>query len=161
MTLRIRSAVPDDAPRLAALVRALNTHEREPVEHFDEAVARRDGFGENRRYETLLAELHRKVVGYALFHAAYDTAWAATGVYLIDIFVEPEARRRGIGRRLAAAVAAAAKERGASFLWWCSKPWNDEAHGFYRALGAIEEPVIAHAVVFEKFERLAAEATRG
>jgi GNAT superfamily N-acetyltransferase len=161
MTLRIRSAVPEDAPRLAALVRALNTHEREPLEHFDEAAARRDGFGSSRRYETLVAEIEGRVVGYALFHASYDTAWAATGVYLIDIFVEADARRRGIGRGLAAAVAAAAKERGASFLWWCSKPWNDEAHGFYRALGAIEEPVIAHALVFENFERLAAEAARG
>jgi GNAT superfamily N-acetyltransferase len=161
MTLRIRSAAPEDAPRLAALVRALNTHEREPLEHFDEAVARRDGFGVSRRYETLVAELDGSVVGYALFHPSYDTAWAATGVYLIDIFVEEGARRRGIGRGLAAAVAAAAKDRGASFLWWCSKPWNAEAHGFYRSLGAIEEPVIAHALVFERFEHLAAEATRG
>ena len=46
-----------------------------------------------------------------------------------------------------AAVAAAAKAEGRTFLWWCSKEWNREAQAFYAGLGAIEETVQAHARV--------------
>lgn len=55
-----------------------------------------------------------------------------------------------------AAVAREAKARGKSFVWWASKPWNSEAQAFYRALGATDEPVLAHVVSDRALEALAA-----
>src|SRR5262249_13863674 len=100
-------------------------------------------------------------VGYALFHDAYEPAYAARGVYLCDLFVTAHARRHGIGRALVAAVAQDAERRGRSYVWWVSRPWSAEAHALYRGMGAIEEPLNAHAIVFDVFRSLSREAAIG
>src|ERR1700741_568426 len=64
-----------------------------------------------------------------LFHAH---AWTTKEVcYLQDLFVDPTARRGGVGRRLIEAVAAAARERGCHRLYWTTKEDNAEARSLY------------------------------
>ena len=66
--------------------------------------------GRRRRRGTLL--------GYALFYPSYDTDHGAKGAYLQDLYVLPEARGRGIGRALMAAVARACQADGGCYLFW-------------------------------------------
>ena len=89
--------------------------------------------------------------------AAYETAYAKSGVYVQDLFVAPEARRRGVATALLAAAAADARRRGLEFIWWASRSWNTDSHAFFRSLATVEEPVIAFAVFGEQFTRLADE----
>jgi GNAT superfamily N-acetyltransferase len=156
VTVRIRPARREDVASLAALGRALNEHQGEPLEHFDAAAILRDGFGAPPRFDVLVADDGGALVGYALFNEAYSTDHGVAGIYLCDLFVAGAARRRGVGRALVGAVARESRRRGGSFVWWASKPWNADAHAFYRALGANEEPVVAHALTGDAFERLAA-----
>ena len=118
--------------------------------------------GRDKLLEALevLAEHGRELAGYAFFLPAYETGYAARGLYLCDLYVMPERRRRGIGRALVAAVALRARQEGRGFLWWASRAWNDEAKRFYAALGAKTEPVNAHALTFDAFETLAKEGER-
>jgi ribosomal protein S18 acetylase RimI-like enzyme len=148
----------DDAPALAALGRDLNLHQGDPTEHLTEAAIRRLGFGADPAFEGFATEVEGRLVGYALFQIAFESGWAALGLHLSDLWVEPEQRRRGLGRGLVAAVAAKARRRGAGYLWWAVKPWNEPARAFYRSLGAVEEPVIACALTFAAFDRLAETA---
>ncbi len=97
-----------------------------------------------------------RAIGYALFHPAYETVYAARGFYVQDLFVVADERGRGVGRALIAALARTARERGGGFLWWTSKPWNERAQAAYAAWGATDEPVRAHALFGEAFARLAA-----
>lgn len=159
MALRIRWASRGDAQALARLGRELNLHVGDPVQHFTLAAMLRDGFGADPAFAVLLAELDGAAVGYALFHDAYDTGRAAKGVFMCDLHVTESARRNGVGRALVAAVAREAERRGRTFLWWTSNTWNREAHAFYRALGASEESVVAHALTDKAIEALAAEAS--
>ena len=78
-------------------------------------------------------------------------------MYVQDVFVAPEARQRGVGRALMAAVAADARRRGFEFMWWASRTWNTESHAFFRTLATVQEPVIAFATFGEEFTRLADE----
>ncbi len=156
MTLQIRAATAEDAPTIAELGRALNLHQGDPLEHFTAAAVRRDGFGEAPQFTVLVAERDARILGYALFCDAYESSYAARGLYLCDLYVRPQDRRQGTGRALMAAVAREAKARGKSFVWWASKPWNSEAQAFYRALGATDEPVLAHVVSDRALEALAA-----
>jgi len=163
MTLRskpvVRRALPDDAEVLAALGRALNIQQGDPSTSFTSEAVRRDGFGDPPRFEAWVAELDGQAVGYALVvPAAYETGYAKAGVYVQDVFVAPEARRRGVGRALLASVAADARRRGLAFVWWASRTWNTESHAFFRTLATVEEPVIAFAMFDEEFTRLADEA---
>jgi len=157
MSLTIRAARADDAEALAALVRELNAHQRDSTDRFDAAAVRRDGFGEPRRVETLLAETDGHPVGYALFLPAYESAYALAGLYVADLYVAPSHRRQGVGRALLAALAAEARARGLGFLWWVSRDWNRDAHAFFRHVAAVEDPVVAFATFGEPFERLVAE----
>lgn len=155
MSLVVRAAVAADTETLAALCRDLNRALDEPANRATAAVLQRHGFGETPAFEAFIAELDGAVAGYALYHDSFESSFAERGLYLADLYVAESARRRGVARALMAAVAREARSRGGSFLWWVSKPWNREAQALYRALGASEEPVLAHALTGEQFEVLA------
>jgi GNAT superfamily N-acetyltransferase len=155
--IRIRPAAASDAPEIARLARALNEFHSDPVEHFTPEAVVRDGFGPRPWFHVLIAEHAGAVVGYALYHDAYEPVFAARGCYLSDLFVDPGARKLGAGRALIAGVAHAARERGASFVWLVSRAWNADAQAVYARLGARGEAVHAHAFTFETFTALADE----
>ena len=135
---RIRDAVPADVPVIGSLIRALAEYERAP----DEAVATDDQiretlFGPRRRAEVVIGAEGDEAVGFAVFFHNYSTWLGRPGLYLEDLFVRPEARGRGYGRRLLAHLAMIARERGCARMEWSVLDWNTPAIGFYRALGAI------------------------
>jgi GNAT superfamily N-acetyltransferase len=74
-------------------------------------------------------------VGYALFFHYYST-WRGAGLYLEDLYVRPEFRRRGIGTSLLAGVARAAERENRAFVRWAVLDWNACAIRMYRALEA-------------------------
>src|SRR5688572_30513821 len=134
----IREAVPDDAPVIAALIRALAEYERAPDDAvITEQQIRETLFGPHRRAEVVLGCEGSVAVGFAVFFHNYSTWLGRPGLYLEDLFVRAEARGRGYGRRLLAHLARIAEERGCLRMEWSVLDWNAPAIGFYRALGAI------------------------
>jgi GNAT superfamily N-acetyltransferase len=89
--------------------------------------------------------------------AAYETGYVKAGVCVQDVFVALEARQRGVGRALMAAVAADACRRGLEFVSCASPTWNTESYAFFRTLATVEEPVIAFATFGDQFTKLADE----
>jgi len=137
MTLQIRFAARADVPLILRLIKALSVYEKledrviateEKVEH---AL-----FGPRPYAETLIAELDGKAVGFALFFHNFSTFLAQPGIYLEDLFVEPEHRGAGVGRALLERLASIALERECGRLEWAVLDWNKDAIGFYRRLGA-------------------------
>lgn len=159
-SLRVRRARPEDLDALVALNRALQIDQGDPTAHFGLKTARRDLFGRRPAVLALVATIGDQIAGYALSHGAYDSAHAARGLYLADLYVRPELRRRGIARALIAAVSRQGRRRGATYLWWASKPRNRGAHAFYRALGARHEAVHAHLLAEEAFDALAGPSVK-
>jgi GNAT superfamily N-acetyltransferase len=152
--LRIRRAKSEDAGRLTELVLALMDHLGDTLEEFDAARFTEDAFGPEPQFSVFVAEHDGESVGYALFHDAYEPSFAARGVYLCDLYVCPEMRRRGVGRALLSEVAKDAAARRRTFVWWVAR--GDDARVFYRTLANVEQSVTAHAVTFTAFERLLA-----
>jgi len=133
----IRPARPADGPAFVGLVRALADFEQ--LDPPDEPAAARlldHAFGPRRRFELLIAETEGRVCGYALFFETYSTFRAAPSLFLEDLFVHPDVRRRAIGRALMRELARLAVERGCRRLEWTVLDWNERAQGFYRTLGA-------------------------
>lgn len=77
-----------------------------------------------------------QILGYACLYWHFSSLEAAETVLLNDLFVEEEARGRGIGRALIEASAAVARERGAPYLEWSTAPDNRTAQRLYDAMGA-------------------------
>jgi GNAT superfamily N-acetyltransferase len=135
----IRASAPADVPALHALIRALARYEKLEHAHVGTAESLGDHlFGERRYCEALVAESGPggPIVGFALFFHNYSTFLAQPGMYLEDLFVQPDERRRGHGRDLLAAVARIAVERGCGRFEWSVLHWNEPAIRFYRSLGA-------------------------
>jgi len=142
MSWTVRPAMPHDVDRIDALVRELAVYEREPdaVEatpsDFAEAF-----FGENPLVHCLVAEVTRDdgrsdIVGMAVWFQTFSTWRGRHGIWLEDLFVQPDSRGLGIGRALLEALAAECVARGHARLEWAVLDWNEPAHDFYRSLGA-------------------------
>jgi GNAT superfamily N-acetyltransferase len=135
MTTTIRPAVREDVPRILEFIRGLAAFERMPdaVTATEESLER-EGFGDHPLYFCLIAEHDGRTAGYAIYFFSYST-WVGPGIYLEDIFVEPELRGLGIGKLLLEQVAAIAVEKGCARLQWAVLDWNTPAIEFYRAMG--------------------------
>jgi GNAT superfamily N-acetyltransferase len=137
MATTIRTAVPQDVPLILAFIRALAAYEREPdAVTATEADLLRDGFGPNPYYHCILAEHDGRPAGFAFYFFNYSTWTGRPGLYLEDLFVNPEFRGLGIGKALLARVAAIAVELGCPRLQWEVLDWNTPAIDFYSGLGA-------------------------
>lgn len=154
--MQIRPLVAGDAEALAGLYRVWHAEEQMPPPRFTAAVVLRDGFGPAPRFTGLVAEEGGTLGGLALWHPSYDPSTGRDGAYLLDLFVAPGWRRRGTGRALMQAVAAAVVRQGGRFLFWVANTGNGTALPFYEALGAeVKVPVALMALEDEALGRLA------
>lgn len=136
--IELRRAGPADAETLLRFIQALAEYEREPdAVRTDAATLRRQLAEPSPPFECLIAELGGRPVGFALFFSTYSTWRGRPGLYLEDLFVLPESRGRGVGRRLLVELGRLAIRRGCARLEWSVLDWNEPAIGFYRALGAV------------------------
>ena len=77
-----------------------------------------------------------KPAGFALFLHNFSTFKGQRGLYLEDLFVRPQYRGLGLGRRLMVHLARLAIQRDCGRFEWSVLDWNSPAIGFYRELGA-------------------------
>lgn len=135
----IRPAERADVLRLVQLVRALADYEQALAEVELTPELLTDAlFGVDPSAGVLVATdgVTGPVVGFALWFRTFSTWTGRPGLYLEDLFVEPEHRAAGHGRDLLAALARYAVARGWRRLDWWVLDWNTPAIGFYRRLGA-------------------------
>ena len=142
VSVTIRPAEAHELPLVLEFIRELAVYER--LEHevqvttADLAVAL---FGPRPFAEVVFACLEGEPVGFALFFQNFSTFLGKPGIYLEDLFVRPQARGHGIGRRLLAWLARTTLERGCARLDWAVLDWNLPSIGFYRSLGAVAQDV--------------------
>lgn len=135
--IEIREATADDAPLILQFIRGLAEYEK--LAH--EAVATEAGlratlFGERPQAEVILAFDGGEPAGFALFFHNYSTFLGKRGLYLEDLFVNPDARGKGVGRALLVELARIAKARDCGRFEWSVLDWNEPAIKFYKSLGA-------------------------
>ncbi len=137
MSLCIRSAILGDEGLVLDFIFALAKYES--LEHKVEATKEdlaRDLFGPNPRVFCDVAELDGKPIGFALWYYTYSTFRGKHGIWLEDLFVDPEVRGVGAGKALMAHLAARCQHEGlARFEWWVLN-WNKPSIDFYKSLGA-------------------------
>ncbi len=134
--LSIRPATIDDVGLLRTLIRELAEFEHELDRCvIKEADLARDGFGSNPKFRALIADWGEQPAGYALFFSYYST-WAGPGLFLEDLFVREQFRKRGVGKALLASVANIALQEGCYGVHWEVLDWNEKAIEMYKSLGA-------------------------
>jgi GNAT superfamily N-acetyltransferase len=137
VAVNLREATPADIGEILRLVKALAEYEHEPdAVKADEALLHEALFGATANAHGLIAELDCRAVGFAVWFHNFSTWTGKRGIYLEDLFVEPAARGKGIGKSLMVRIAQIAVERGCGRFEWAVLDWNAPAIAIYRALGA-------------------------
>lgn len=134
-------ATLSDIPDLIALIRGLAEYEN--LTHLlevDEASLATALFGPGASTEALVVRIDGEAAAFALYFHNYSTFLGRRGLYLEDLYVRPEYRRRGIGRALLVRLAAIARDRNCGRFEWSVLDWNKPAIEFYESLGAVVMP---------------------
>jgi GNAT superfamily N-acetyltransferase len=101
-----------------------------------EALLQRMLFGEKPYAEVIISHFNGAPMGFALFFHNFSTFLTRPGIYLEDLFVRPEGRGKGIGKKMFVYLAKLAQARHCGRLEWRVLDWNELAIGFYKKIGA-------------------------
>lgn len=161
--LLIRPATLRDVGDIQRLIRELSVYEK--LEHMvvgTEDMLREALFGDQPVVEALIAESGGRAVGFALYFKSFSTFLCKPGLFLEDLFVEPEHRGKGLGKALLQALAAICVERGYGRLEWHVLDWNEPSIRFYEALGGtVMREWLLVRVTGEELQRLGPVDARG
>ena len=107
--------------------------------------------------QALVAVVNQAVVGLATYYDIYSSFLGKPGLWLDDLFVADNFRKRGIGKALLSALCASAHARGCARVDWLVATDNHPGRAFYASLGATVFETVRHARLAERdIERLAA-----
>ncbi|MCL4120495.1 UNVERIFIED_CONTAM: hypothetical protein GTU68_006775 [Idotea baltica] len=137
MTFAIRPATPGDAGAIHGFIYELAVYEREPdaVEATPESI-RVQMESDRPPFECVIGEVDGTAVGMALFFQSYSTWKGVPGIYLEDLYVQPDHRGSGFGAALLAELAKIAVDRGFARVDWQVLDWNTPSIEFYESLDA-------------------------
>jgi ribosomal protein S18 acetylase RimI-like enzyme len=125
----IRDGTAGDCEAVAGLVRDLAR-----LAHVEAgitgAILAREAFGARPTLAFLVAEAAGEIVGCLVHQDSFSTWRGANGVFVVDLFVAPDRRGRGLGRRLLAEAARRGRRRGAAFMRLDVEPDNEAALRF-------------------------------
>jgi GNAT superfamily N-acetyltransferase len=135
--LVIRQANLDDVSLILNLIKQLAEYEKLLHEVVATEKEIRENVFEKKYAEVLIAEYENRPAGMALFFYNFSTFVGRPGIYLEDLFVLPEYRGKGIGKKLLLSLIKYAKEKNCGRVEWCVLDWNKPAIDFYKKLGAV------------------------
>lgn len=138
--LVLRPVEPADLPQLVALC----------AEHaaFEQAAFAENGqaarlavylFGPRPAAYGLVVAREDELLGFATYMPEFSTWDAAYYLHLDCLYLRPELRDRGVGRRVMNAIGHEAHRLGCWLIQWQTPAFNTNAIAFYRRLGATEK----------------------
>ena len=134
----IRVAVKEDGPRILQLIKDLAKYEKAPLEakatleQIEKTI-----FSANPSAFCHVAEVDGEVIGIAIWFLNYSTWLGKPGMYLEDLFVDPNYRGQGHGMAFLKTLAKICVERGYERFQWWVLDWNEPSIEFYKSIGAV------------------------
>lgn len=132
----IRKATADDSQLIFDLIRKLAVFEKMENEVVTNVEELRENIFAKKYAEVIIAEENEKPVGFALYFFNFSTFVGKPGLYLEDLFVEPDCRGKGYGKKLLIELSKIAKKQNCGRMEWSVLDWNSPAIKFYESLGA-------------------------
>lgn len=136
MSRHIRRAAPEDAAAITEMIYALAEFEHAADQcTVTETQISAALFGAVPTVYGHVAEVDGEIAAMALWFVNFSTWDGMAGIYLEDLFVCPEFRRRGLARALLAELASECLQRGYTRLSWAVLNWNADAITLYDRIG--------------------------
>lgn len=133
----IRKANIDDSSLILHFIKGLAAYEKAE----DEVIAsvedlEKNLFDSNTTTEAIICSLDGKPIGFAVYFLNFSTWLGKNGLYLEDLYISPDFRGHGAGRRLLKYLAQLALEYDCGRFEWSVLDWNEPAIKFYESIGA-------------------------
>lgn len=133
--LKFRYARKKDIDTVMHFIRELAKHEGlEDILDISEETLTDWLFFRNKA-EVLLAEIEEKPIGFCLFFHNFSTFIGHAGIYIEDLFITPEYRGKGYGKKLFRRIAEIALERDCKKLELSCPNWDASGIEFYKRMG--------------------------
>lgn len=134
----LRDARREDSPLILSFIRELAEYEK--LSH--EVVATEGDiaqslFGPSPKAFCVIAEADGAPAGFALCFYNYSTFQGRPGIYLEDLYVRPEFRGQGIGKRFFQYLAQRALDENCGRIQWWVLDWNEPSIEFYKSMKAV------------------------
>jgi GNAT superfamily N-acetyltransferase len=117
---------------------------------------RRDVLESDPPFRAFLAYVDGSPVGYITYYFTYSTFQGKRLLFLEDIFVLLEARRKGAGEALFRFCLEEARAQGCARMEWTVLTWNERAIRFYEEMGGKRLDWSLYRIDGDDFERLLA-----
>lgn len=159
----IRPVRRGDEAELTAMIHELAEFENASAEcTVNESQLGEALFGPEPVVRGHLVEVDGQAAAAALWFRNFSTWDGVAGIYLEDLFVRPQFRRRGLARKLLATLARECVERGYSRLSWAVLDWNVNAIALYDGVGGKQQSEwITYRVSGPDLSELASELAPG
>lgn len=132
----IREAEPADLGIILEFIRDLAIYEKMETEVVANEASLQEHLFEKKSCYCLLAFENNIPVGFALYFFNFSTFAGKQGLYLEDLFVKPEHRGKGYGKKLLFELMQIAKQKNCARMEWAVLNWNTPAIEFYKSIGA-------------------------
>ncbi len=99
---------------------------------------------EKKRANLFVASSEKKLLGYALYFYSYASFTALPTLYLEDLFVIKDSRKKGVGKALFNRCVEEARKNGCGKMEWAVLTWNEKALEFYEKEGGRRDGVFVY-----------------
>jgi GNAT superfamily N-acetyltransferase len=136
MEVKFVKAQKHDIPQILDFIKKLAEYEKFDGEVIiNEDIINREFFSDSSNVEVIFAEVNSKKVGFALYFHTFSTFIGKRGVYIEDLYIEPEFRKQGIGTKLLSHIAKIAVEKCYGRIELACLDWNTKSIAFYESIG--------------------------
>jgi len=132
----IRKASKKDVSLILKFIKELAEYEKMSNDVVANESLLKEWIFKKKKAEVLFAMENGKEIGFALFFNNFSTFLGRAGIYLEDLYIMPEYRKKGYGKALFKKLAQIAVERGCGRLEWSCLNWNTPSIDFYLSLNA-------------------------
>ncbi len=134
--VNIRIAKKEDADSVLQFIHDLALYEKRAKEVKINLENIQEFMFEKKIAQAVIADIGGEDVGFAVFFHNFSTFIGRPGIYIEDLYVKEEFRKKGIGYLLFAFIADIAVQRGCATLEWTVLDWNTPSIEFYKKIGA-------------------------
>ena len=154
----LKEANADDVQEMAALLRLYMLETYQDDWRGNIQCLLKDGFGV--RFRTLLAALEAKPVGFLAWERSYDLHHCLTGAHILDLYLAPEHRFRGIAVQLIWMASQITHAEGGAFIKGGAVDTGTGSRLYHRFAMAFGNDYILGGKAFRHFATLPALPVR-
>ncbi|MDD7395449.1 MAG: GNAT family N-acetyltransferase [Acholeplasmatales bacterium] len=135
----IRKTTENDVNLIYEMINELAIYEKRPEDMTGSTKMLKLWLFEKKIATAVIAEIEGKAIGYAIYYPIFASFSMKANVHIEDLYIKPEYRGQGFGKKFFYELVEMIKSEGYSKLEWSCLDWNTPAIEFYKKIGALKD----------------------